>query len=170
MICWIYESFPNSNFAYSMKSGIRILTFLLFLLSSPAVFSQNTGISIDNNEIPPRTYIKQLKKEADVALKVKIVNVHLDSCKTCTSTGILYVVEAEILKKYFDKGENLKENYLVYTTAADTSLYNKSKEIIVFLNKIDKKDVEKFKSVCWTAPEATEFIYTTETESYINKN
>ncbi|MES2590341.1 MAG: hypothetical protein V4608_00565 [Bacteroidota bacterium] len=150
-----------------MKSKLRLLTFLLLLFSASAAFSQNAIIAKEDNEIPPKSYIKQLKKEADAALKVKVVNVHLDSCKTCTSTGVLYVVEAEILKKYFYKGKKTEENYLIYTTAADTSLYRKSKELIVFLNRIEKKDIEKFKSIGWTARQATEFKYTIETESYI---
>ena len=133
-------------------------------------FSQKVDLTINKGgEIPPQSYIKKLNKEADASLKIKVTGIHLDSCKTCTSTGVLYIIEGDILKKYFDKKKRIKKEHIYYMSASDTLLYAQSKEIIVFLNRIEKRDVEKFKSISWTARQATEFIFTPETESFIKK-
>ncbi len=149
---------------------MRLINFFLAVALSTSAFSQKTDpVTNEGGEIPPKTYIKSLINESDLALKVKVKSVNLDSCKTCTSTGVLYVIECDILEKYIDKKKSITEDRLYYLSTADTSLYTKSKEIIVFLNPIEKQNTEKFKSVSWVASQATEFIYTSETESYIIK-
>lgn len=77
---------------------MRLLLFIL--LFAPASHASTLE---EEGEIPPRTYIKELTKEADAALRVRVESIYLDSCRTCTSTGALYVIEADIIKKYFDK-------------------------------------------------------------------
>lgn len=151
-----------------MASIVKYFHFLLFLslIASTNSFSQEMAVA-DDKEIPPKTYIKTLKKEADAAFKVKLIAYHLDSCKTCTSTGVRYIVEAEILKTYFTKGKKIQGNPLNYTSAADSLLYNNYKELIVFLNTIQPEDIGNYKAVSWTARQAAEFKYTPETESYI---
>jgi len=150
-----------------MEPRKRFLISFLLVASAFNVYSQGGDPAVkEGGEIPPRTYIKQLLKEADAALKVRVKGVHLDSCTTCTSTGALYIVECDVLKKYFDKRKRIEEGHLYYASGAD-AVSARSKDMIVFLNRIESRDVGKFRSIRWTAREATEFIYTPETESFI---
>ena len=121
----------------------------------------------EKGEIPPRTYVEELAKEADAALRVRVKSIYLDSCKTCTSTGKLYVIEAVIIKKYFDKGKHIKGKRIYYTSGAD-AVSTRSKDIIVFLNRTERQDIGKYRSVAWAARQSTEFIYAPETASFIS--
>ncbi len=140
------------------------LAALLFLC--PAAFAQDKG----KNEVPPKEYIKTLQKEADAAVQIHLEKITLDSCKNCTSTGQLYVVEGSVKKVYFDKSKKIKGTTIVYLSAADRSLYNDAGDFIVFLNKIPARNLEAYRSVAWTARQATEFRYAQKLESYISQN
>ena len=145
---------------------MKTLFFLYFFyLSSPGSI-RNTPLPFQEDSVPPREYILTLLKEADVVLRVKIKKVTLDSCKNCSSTGRLYVVQGNIIRKYQDKKGRIKDKSIIYLSATDTAVYKK-KDIIVFLNKTEGRDVEKFKKVKWNARQATEFPYRPKTESFI---
>lgn len=119
--------------------------------------------------LPPLSYINTLIRESDAVMSVNIKKVTLDSCKTCTSTGKLYVIECKIMKKYLDKTGTIKMTSLAYTTAADTTVYW-SGPIIVFLNKIPGRNLGAYKLIRWNARQATEFRFDAAIEKTILTN
>ena len=148
--------------SFCIGSGITLI-LLFFCITT---FAQDTRNA--KEEVPPKVYINTLKKEADAAVRIHLEKITLDPCKTCTSTGVLYIIEGTIKKVYFDKTRKIKRPSIIYTSAADSTFYNYTGDFIVFLNKDSIRDLESYKLVLWAARQATEFQFNKKIESYIS--